>query len=83
MFPLAVALLIVGYGVAYWGAQNLRNGGKGPGFGEVFGLSAGLTTEESLKGLGKLDQGQLGKISPNLTGQPPTTVDNPPGGVWT
>ena len=72
MFPLGVALLIVGYGIAYWGAQNLRNGGKGPGFGETFGLGSSLTTEETTP-----------TVKPNLTGQPPTTVDNPPGGVWT
>lgn len=80
LFPLAVGLLIGGYGIAYWGAQNFRNGGKGPGFAQVFGLSGDLVAEEQgiYGGIGKIE-----KTEPNLIGQPPTTVDNPPGGVWT
>lgn len=76
MFPFAVALLVVGYGIAYWGAMNFKSGGKGPGFGEVFGLSGELIAEE------EITRG-VGKASPILSGQPPTTVENPPGGVWT
>lgn len=82
MFPLAVALLIVGYGITYWGALNFKSGGKGPGFGEVFGLSDSLPAEEELNsvgGIGKLTSND----TPNLTGQPPTTAESPSGGVWT
>lgn len=32
MFPLAVALLILGYSAAYVGWANLNNGSKGPTF---------------------------------------------------
>lgn len=78
MFPLGVALLVLGYAVAYWGGMNVKTGGQGPGFAETLGLPKGtLTTEEEAKGLGKV--GSLG----NLTGQPPATTTSPSGGVWT
>lgn len=73
MFPLGVGLLIIGYGVSYWAIINFRNGGDGPGFAEVMGLTQSLNIADGPgKGVGRA----------NLTGQPATS--NPsPGAVTT
>lgn len=68
-FPLGVASLIIGYAVAYWATLNFRNGGNGPTFAATLGLSKGLT----VNGV----PGTVSTVSPNLTGQPPTTVASP------
>lgn len=72
MFPIAVTLLIIGYGVAYWGLLNFRSGGAGPGFAETFGLSGTL---------GVADQVGAGGAFGGKIGQPPTSNQSPGAAV--
>lgn len=38
MFPVAVAILVLGYGLMYTGLSNSQNGGKGPTLGEALAI---------------------------------------------
>lgn len=68
MFGLAIACLILGYAQAYWGLVNFRNGGAGPTFPQVLGLSQTLNVETT---------GNAPNGSGNATGQPATSNPSP------
>lgn len=70
-FVVALITLIVGYAMAYTGANNLKNGGQGPGFFESLGITAHISSPG--------DSG--GNSTPNAPGYPSDpNQGNGPGG---
>lgn len=43
-FVVALVTLLIGYAMAYTGANNLRNGGQGPGFFESLGINGHISS---------------------------------------
>lgn len=69
MFILVTALLIVGYDAVYFGISNLMNPGKGSKFWAGLNVTQSLSTPAGVN------------FSPNLTGQPASAAQPPPGGT--
>jgi hypothetical protein len=57
MFPVAIALILIGYAMVYTGAANLINGGQGPKLLESLGLKEAIAPPGADKAI--------------LSGQPP------------
>lgn len=62
---VAIALISLGYALYYSGVSNVDTQGKGIGFFQSLGF----------KGAGNTNT--IANVTPNLTGQPPTTATLP------
>lgn len=76
MIGLGIALLIAGYGLFYYGENNIISGGTGPTFSQTFNLKTPLQYDPTV-GVGNVLPSSAPMGSSNQTGQPATTNASP------
>lgn len=75
MIGLGIALLIAGYGLFYYGENNIVSGGAGPTFAATFNLKTPLKDDNT--GVANVLPSSAPMGSSNQTGQPATSNPSP------